>query len=142
MTIGIGHFAFWGNRFWRWYGAVYGALVAAAAIFAMALDGFGVGDIPNIVWQLGFSIFGNATLDAVFEAVLAVLVLLAVLLAVFASAKEEQQRPAGTLSSVAARIRWRWLAVCLGLARRVLRSGRWHRAAGRLFRGRLGDRHH
>jgi len=23
----------------------------------MALDGFGVGDIPNIVWQLGFSFF-------------------------------------------------------------------------------------
>ncbi len=32
------------------------------------------------------------------------------------SAKEAQKRPAGTLSSVTARMRWRWLVVCLALA--------------------------
>ena len=36
-------------------GAVYGAFVAAAAIFVLVLDGFGVCDIPNIVWSLVFS---------------------------------------------------------------------------------------
>jgi hypothetical protein len=61
-------------------------------------------------------IFGNAVLDELFSAALAVLVLLAMLLAVFAVAKETQKRPPGTLSSVTARVRWRWLAVCLALA--------------------------
>jgi membrane protease YdiL (CAAX protease family) len=61
-------------------------------------------------------IFGNAALDALFEAVLAALVLVTILLAAFAMAQEAQKRPYGTLSSVTARVRWRWLAVCLALA--------------------------
>jgi membrane protease YdiL (CAAX protease family) len=61
-------------------------------------------------------IFGNAALDALFSAILATGVLLATLSAVFAMAKDAQKRPPGTLSSVTARVRWRWLAVCLALA--------------------------
>lgn len=55
MTIAIGHFAFWGRTFLRWCGVVYGALFAGAAIFVLLLDGFGVSDIPNLVWSLPFS---------------------------------------------------------------------------------------
>jgi hypothetical protein len=57
MTIGIGHFAFWGHRFWRWCGALYGALLATTAICVLVLDVLGVSDIPNIVWTLSFSFF-------------------------------------------------------------------------------------
>lgn len=61
-------------------------------------------------------IFGNAALDALFSAILATGVLLATLSAVFAMAKDAQKRPPATLSSVTARVRRRWLAICLALA--------------------------
>ncbi|OBF36682.1 hypothetical protein A5724_12470 [Mycobacterium sp. ACS1612] len=55
-AITIGHFDFWGVTFWRCCGAVYGALLAAAAICVLVLDAVGVSDIPNIVWHLVMSV--------------------------------------------------------------------------------------
>lgn len=112
------------HRWWRPLVGTGGILCAFFSVGAIALSletvlyGISEGTFTGLDLDAPgpTPIFGNATLDTLFGAVLAVLVLLAMLLAVFAMAKDAQKRPPGTLSSVAARIRWRWLAVCLALA--------------------------
>ncbi len=112
------------HRWWRPLVGTGGILCAFFSVGAIALSletvlyGISEGTFTGLDLDAPgpTPIFGNALLDTLFSAVLAVLVLLAMLLAVFAVAKEAQKRPPGTLSSVTARVRWRWLAVCLALA--------------------------
>ncbi|MGV0816075.1 hypothetical protein ABQF34_29340 [Mycolicibacterium boenickei] len=112
------------HRWWR-------PLVGTAEIFLMTLGagavafgieivlyGISAGTFTGLdLDALGPTpIFGNAALNAAFSAALGALVVLAMLLAVFLAAKEVQKRSSGTLSSVAGRLRWRWLAVLMALA--------------------------
>ncbi|MFC7304893.1 CPBP family intramembrane glutamic endopeptidase [Streptomyces monticola] len=106
------------NGLQRWWREVLGTLVAVVAAF--------VGFLSLYVAADAFAdLFGGRAVrprnDEIFEAPLAEqalgLVSLAVLIpAVMIAARRVELRPAGTLSSVTGRLRWRWLAICTGIA--------------------------
>jgi uncharacterized protein len=54
--------------------------------------------------------------DPVLELVMLLVLLALAIPAVLGAARWPQRRPPGTVSSVAGRLRWRWLGTCLGLA--------------------------
>lgn len=83
-------------------------LMVAGAVVQMAVTG----EAPDPAAADTDSIFGNTTADVVFN--LAALALF--LPVVFGAAWLVQRRRPGTLSSVAGRLRWRWMLVCCGLA--------------------------
>ncbi|TMR07283.1 CPBP family intramembrane metalloprotease [Actinomadura soli] len=105
----------------RWWRPVVGTLVIAACgmglalglmIIGMIIRVAATGELPDSSGSDTESIFGDETADLAFN-----LAALAVFLpvALFAAWGIQRRRP-GTLSSVAGRIRWRWLLACCGLA--------------------------
>ncbi|WP_157430499.1 CPBP family intramembrane glutamic endopeptidase [Actinomadura macra] len=103
----------------RWWRPLVGSLSIIALGFGLALGlllvGFVVrlavtGDLPET--SETDAVFGDETADLAFN-----LASLAVFLPVgFLAAWGIQRRRPGTLSSVAGRLRWRWLLVCCGLS--------------------------
>ncbi len=85
--------------FWSILGAIFGGAgsILSAAGEAKELD------IPPLVGEVG-------------GAGLALLAIATAIPAVFFGARYLQGRPAGTVSSVAGRLRWSWLRTCLGVA--------------------------
>lgn len=112
------------HRWWRPLVGTGGIIIAFFGASAVALGietvlyGISAGTFTGLDLDAPgpTPIFGNAAFDALFSAMLSTLVPLAMLSAVFAMAKDVQRRPPGTLSSVTAGVRWRWLGVCLALA--------------------------
>jgi membrane protease YdiL (CAAX protease family) len=97
------------HRWWRFpLGTVFivVALFAVMIVYMILAEGFGRPDGPD----------GMATFGALPDLAAGFLSIAAALPLTLLAAWWIQQRPAGTLSSVAGRIRWRWLAVCLGVA--------------------------
>lgn len=103
----------------RWWRPLAGTLFLAAVGLLVLL---GIGMAGMVVYALqhngrlplpkGDGLFGNPTADLAFE----LISLAALLPVVFLAALVTQRRRPGTLSSVAGRLRWGWLAVCCGLA--------------------------
>lgn len=86
--------------------AMFGLTIVGTLLYALA-----TGEMPEPS-QSGTSFFGDPTADLAFS-LAALAVLLPVVLVV---PWWVQRRRPGTLSSVAGRLRWRWLLVCVGLA--------------------------
>jgi membrane protease YdiL (CAAX protease family) len=85
--------------FWSILGALF---AGASTILAGAGEAKEV-NIPPLVGEVG-------------SAALALLAIATVIPAVFFGARYLQGRPAGTVSSVEGRLRWRWLWTCVGIA--------------------------
>ncbi|MDQ1013340.1 membrane protease YdiL (CAAX protease family) [Streptomyces sp. V4I23] len=83
---------------------ILGLVVLGAFGIAMAVLGELTGAESMHVW------------DGIGETGATLLALAVVIPAVFLAARWVQRRPAGTVSSVAGRLRWRWLGLCLALA--------------------------
>ncbi|MFC4050526.1 type II CAAX prenyl endopeptidase Rce1 family protein [Actinomadura syzygii] len=102
----------------RWWRPLAGSLVIVAGGMGLAVVVMIIGMIVRTVVEGGVpdtdsdSVFGNDTADLAFD-----LGSLALFLpvALFAAWGLQRRRP-GTLSSVAGRLRWRWMLACCGLA--------------------------
>ncbi|MBT2208532.1 CPBP family intramembrane glutamic endopeptidase [Actinomadura sp. NEAU-AAG7] len=103
----------------RWWRPLAGTLGILGLGFGLAIGLMIIGMIVRLAAtgdamddSASDSIFGDATADLAFD-----LGMLAVFLPVgFLAAWVVQRRRPGTLSSVAGRLRWRWLLACCGLA--------------------------
>ncbi|TDD38030.1 CPBP family intramembrane metalloprotease [Actinomadura sp. KC06] len=105
----------------RWWRPLVGTLAIAAAGMGLALGLMIIGmivrvavtgDLPESSGPESDTIFGDETADLAFNlAALAVFLPVALL-----AAWGIQRRRPGTLSSVAGRLRWRWMLACSGLA--------------------------
>lgn len=105
----------------RWWRPLLGSLVLLVGGFGLAIPLMAVGmivnalvtgDAPDPTATDADSLFGNDTADLAFN-----LGSLALFLPVaLGVAWLVQRRRPGTLSSVAGRLRWRWMLVCCGLA--------------------------
>lgn len=101
----------------RWWRPVAGTLAIVATFLVISI---GIGLVAFLVSlvtgvrmvQSGGRLFADPVLDLGFQ--LAVIALLLPL--VFGAAWVFQRRPPGSLSSVALRLRWKWLAACLVVA--------------------------
>ncbi|WP_165521783.1 CPBP family intramembrane glutamic endopeptidase [Micromonospora zingiberis] len=101
----------------RWWRPVLGTLLIMAGLPVMLAGGFGVASA--VAWALDGPEDFLASGPEVELAITMVSLGLLIPLTLFA-ARWIQRRPAGTVSSVAGRLRWRWLATCLLLAVPVL----------------------
>ncbi|TMR30059.1 CPBP family intramembrane glutamic endopeptidase [Actinomadura geliboluensis] len=105
----------------RWWRPLVGTLAIVAAgmglafglmIIGMIIRVVATGELPDSSGSETGSIFGDETADLAFNlAALAVFLPVALL-----AAWGIQRRRPGTLSSVAGRLRWRWMLACSGLA--------------------------
>ncbi|MGW1884167.1 CPBP family intramembrane glutamic endopeptidase [Streptomyces sp. NPDC001970] len=100
----------------RWWCPLVATLVALVCWFLFltpAVDRLiQVALLAGVEPGTGDTLFANPLWDSA-----AVLLILALMLpAVVIAARLVQRRPAGTLSSVTGRLRWRWLLACLGVA--------------------------
>ncbi|TYB46690.1 CPBP family intramembrane glutamic endopeptidase [Actinomadura chibensis] len=102
----------------RWWRPLAGSLAIVAGGMALALVVMIVGMIVRTVAEGGVpetgadSVFGDDTADLAFDLGSLALFLPVALLAAWGI----QRRRPGTLSSVAGRLRWRWMLACCGLA--------------------------
>ncbi|WP_307840321.1 CPBP family intramembrane glutamic endopeptidase [Streptomyces sp. G44] len=100
----------------RWWRPLVGTgLVLAGGVAAMLLVLLG-SQVAGALWGRpvdadGFRVWGGAG-----ETGLALLSLALLLPVVLLAARWAQRRPAGTVSSVAGRLRWRWLGRCAAMA--------------------------
>ncbi|GII85852.1 CAAX amino protease [Sphaerisporangium siamense] len=101
------------NRWWR---PLVGTVVIAAAFVGVAvvvlLGGTIVAQLSGVPMLVDGATFG----DPVLELSVMLLSIALVLPFVFGAAWLVQRRPPGTLSSVAGRLRWGWLLICLLVA--------------------------
>ncbi|MFC4532464.1 CPBP family intramembrane glutamic endopeptidase [Sphaerisporangium dianthi] len=101
----------------RWWRPIAGSAVIAVAFLGAGLIvifvGMVVAELAGVPVLLSDDrLFGQP----VFELAVLLLSIALVLPVVFLTAWLVQRRPPGTLSSVAGRLRWRWLLVCAGVA--------------------------
>jgi membrane protease YdiL (CAAX protease family) len=94
-----------------------GTVVIAAGFMVGGIVVFAAGAIVAMILGIPITmrdgeIFG----DPVFELAVLLLSIAVVLPVAFGTAWLVQRRPPGTLSSVAGRLRWRWLLACAGIA--------------------------
>jgi membrane protease YdiL (CAAX protease family) len=102
-----------GHRWWRF---PVGTLFIVVAGFVAMFGGYGVYVIAAEVSGRPDGPDGTATFGPLPELAVGFLSIAVLLPIVLIAARWIQQRPAGTLSSAAGRIRWRWLAVCLAVS--------------------------
>jgi uncharacterized protein len=100
----------------RWWRFPVGTVFIVVAGFVTMLGSYGVYTIAAEISGRPDGPDGVATFGALPDLALGFLAIAALLPMVLLTAGWIQRRPPGTLSSVAGRIRWRWLAVCLGVA--------------------------
>jgi membrane protease YdiL (CAAX protease family) len=103
------------NEEFRWWRPVSGALLAVGtavlAVFLLTFAAFAAGSFTTLPRTAGGFGLGAAGDTAV------TLVMIAALIpSVLFWTKATGRRPAGTVSSVAGRLRWRWLGTCLLVA--------------------------
>ncbi|HEX4815344.1 MAG TPA: type II CAAX endopeptidase family protein [Nonomuraea sp.] len=110
------------TRPWR---AVLGTLALAALFFVVATVVLTAGVVVAAFLGIPAPLDMNQGLfgDPVYGLVVMLLAIAAVLPFVFGLAAVVQRRRPGTLSSVAGRLRWPWLAICAGLALLALVAG-------------------
>ncbi|MEU6717730.1 type II CAAX endopeptidase family protein [Nonomuraea sp. NPDC046802] len=122
---------------WR---AVVGTLIIAVGFFVIGVVVVYAGIV--VAYILGIpapleptgQLFGNP----VFGLVVVLLSIAPVLLLVFGTAALIQRRRPGTLSSVAGRLRWRWMLICAGLAVLALALGQGAQALALSTSGESG----
>ncbi|WP_188192467.1 CPBP family intramembrane glutamic endopeptidase [Nonomuraea sp. SYSU D8015] len=109
-------------RPWR---AIVGTLALAALFLIVATVVLSAGAVVAVILGIPAPLDVNTGLfgDPVFGMVVMLLSIAAVLPFVFGLAALVQRRRPGTLSSVAGRLRWTWLATCAGLALLALVAG-------------------
>lgn len=100
----------------RWWRPLIGTLLVAAGALAAALGPYLVAGFVGLALGLpqdepGWPAFGDEVEIAVSLAGLGLVIPVVLLVA-----RGVQKRPAGTVSSVAGRLRWRWLGRCTALA--------------------------
>ncbi|GIF41666.1 CPBP family intramembrane glutamic endopeptidase [Actinoplanes xinjiangensis] len=100
----------------RWWRFPVGTLFILAAGFAAMIAGYGAYVIAAEVSGRPDGPDGTATFGPLAELAVGFLSIAVILPFVLIAARWIQRRPAGTLSSVTGRIRWRWLGVCLAVA--------------------------
>jgi membrane protease YdiL (CAAX protease family) len=100
----------------RWWRFPLGTLFIVVAGLVAMIGGYGAYVIAAEVSGRPDGPDGTATFGPLPELAVGFLSIAVILPFVLIAARLIQQRPAGSLSSVAGRIRWRWLAVCLGVA--------------------------
>ncbi|MEU8660011.1 CPBP family intramembrane glutamic endopeptidase, partial [Actinoplanes philippinensis] len=100
----------------RWWRFPAGTVFIVAAGFVTMIAGYGGYVITAEIAGRPDGADGMASFGALPDLAVAFLSIAVVLPFVLIAARWIQQRPAGTLSSVAGRIRWRWLGVCLLVA--------------------------
>lgn len=96
----------------RWWRTVLGALFIVAAAVVLAVAGFAV--VTAVAALLGRpEVDGVPSLGEHAELALSFLMIAVLLPLVLLATRWVQRRPAGTVSSVLGRLRWRWLLTCL-----------------------------
>lgn len=106
------------NQARRPWQPIVGTVLVGIAFFVVGLvvlfAGVAIALIAGLPNPLGEN--GEFTGDAVFSMALLLLSIAAVLPVVYGTAAAIQRRRPGTLSSVAGRLRWGWMAQCVGVA--------------------------
>ncbi|WP_327089571.1 CPBP family intramembrane metalloprotease [Nonomuraea sp. NBC_01738] len=120
------------GELWR---PIVGTLVVAAGFLVIGLvvifAGLTLSAILGFTSPVSGQLFGNPLLGLVFS----LLSIAAVLPLVFGTVALVQRRLPGTLSSVAGRLRWTWLLMCVGLAVVALVLGQLAQAAALAMTG-------
>src|SRR5689334_22962862 len=100
----------------RWWKSVLGTLFILVAGGATAIGLLLIAMIVGTLAGRPQDADGLPELWPIVELALTFLSIAALLPPTFAAARWIQGRPAGTLSSVTGRLRWRWMAACFGVA--------------------------
>lgn len=98
----------------RWWRTLLGFPVLAALGIALAM--LAVVALNGLAELFGVALTPDGFADPLWELAVAFLTIAALLPAVLLTARWVQRRPAGTLSSVRGRLRWRWMARCAAWA--------------------------
>ncbi|WP_158603501.1 CPBP family intramembrane glutamic endopeptidase [Micromonospora radicis] len=102
----------------RWWRPVLGTLLIVTGLPVLLAGGFGA--VSAVRWAVGWSPDLTGVSATEVELVLTLVALGLLIPLTLLAARWTQRRPAGTVSSVTGRLRWRWLADCLLLAVPVL----------------------
>jgi membrane protease YdiL (CAAX protease family) len=100
----------------RWWRPVVGVVFVGVGGAAVALAGFLAVTVAAAIAGRPENADGVPSFGARTDLVLAFLTIAVLLPVTLLAARWIQRRPAGTLSSVTGRLRWRWLAACLPVA--------------------------
>jgi CAAX protease family protein len=100
----------------RWWRPVVGTVFIVVAGAVLALAGYVIFGVAAAIAGRPGDADGLPTFGARGELALSFLMIAALLPVTLLAARWIQRRPAGTLSSVTGRLRWRWLAACLPVA--------------------------
>ncbi|GII93073.1 CPBP family intramembrane glutamic endopeptidase [Sinosporangium siamense] len=102
------------NTWWR---PLVGSLLVAVGFLAVGVSVIMVGSVVAVIAGVPVAATsGRLFGDPLFELTVSLLSLALVLPVVYLVAWAVQRRPPGTLSSVAGRVRWRWLGICVLIA--------------------------
>jgi membrane protease YdiL (CAAX protease family) len=100
----------------RWWRPVVGTGVVLVGVFVLMLVVVAGSEIAGLVLDRPLDADGMRSFGGAGDTALSLLTIAVALPVVLLAARWLQARPAGTVSSVAGRLRWRWLARCLALA--------------------------
>jgi len=100
----------------RWWRPITGTVVVLVGYLLLSVVPMGAYEIAKSVAGRPADADGMHMWDGIGETASLLLSLATLIPAVFLAARWVQRRPAGTVSSVAGRLRWRWLGTCLALA--------------------------
>ncbi|TDC03494.1 CPBP family intramembrane metalloprotease [Nonomuraea longispora] len=107
---------------WR---AIVGTLVIAAGFFTLGVVVVFAGMVVALIAGIPFTVepSGQLSGNPVFSLVVLLMTLAPMILLVYGTVALIQRRRPGTISSVAGRLRWSWMARCAGLAVLALAAG-------------------
>jgi membrane protease YdiL (CAAX protease family) len=100
----------------RWWSTIAGTAFIAVCGALLATLAFGIGGVASGLAGRDDTVNGAGTPGPLADLGLNFLAVAALLPPVLLAARWMQRRPAGSLSSVAGRLRWRWLLTCLPVA--------------------------
>ncbi|GAA0950235.1 hypothetical protein GCM10009560_69400 [Nonomuraea longicatena] len=124
------------TELWR---PIAGTLLVAGAFFLMGVVVIVLGKVLELLLRLpaptGTQLFG----DPLFGLVFVLLSIAVVLPAVYGVTALVQRRRPGTLSSVAGRLRWRWMFMCAGVAVLALVLGQTAQVVAFTLTGQAGE---
>jgi CAAX protease family protein len=101
---------------YRWWRPLVGAVVVLVATLLAQGVVYGGSDVAGSLAHRPQDSDGFTKWGAIPDTALDLLVLALLIPAVLLAVRWAGRRPAGTVSSVAGRLRWRWLAICLAVA--------------------------
>lgn len=105
----------------RWWRPIVGALLILVGLLVVLVGGFSAASIVVFLRYGSLDPILNGGPETELALTLAMIALL--IPATMLAARWVERRPAGTVSSVVGRLRWRWLMLCLLLAVPILGSG-------------------